>query len=216
MADIRSLGLQSKQSVFIDTCAKDALEILKARFMHNEPRMISLHSDKAPVLVFTDGSYEPGECGEIAMVGGVLLDGNKPARVFGCNVEETLLTRWHAGGKEHLIGQVEMYAVSVARSAWKEILHNRRAILFIDNWPVLDCYIPGTAREKSWREILLCIEKVDMQFPSQIWACRVPSESNVADPPSRGTLTPLSFLGECIVDEPSCPMTGRLLKSCLS
>jgi hypothetical protein len=216
MADIRSLGLQSRQSVFIDTCAKDALEILKAWFMHNEPKMISLHSDKAPVLVFTDGSYEPGECGEIAMVGGVLLDGNKPARVFGCNVEETLLTKWHAGGKEHLIGQVEMYAVSVARSAWKEILHNRRAILFIDNWPVLDCYIPGTAREKSWRGILLCIEKVDMQFPSQIWACRVPSESNVADPPSRGTLTPLSFLGECIVDEPSCPMTGRLLKSCLS
>ena len=53
---------------------------------------------------------------------------------------------------------------------------------------MLDCYIPGSARQKTWREILLCVERIDHRFPSQIWAARVPSESNVADAPSRGTI----------------------------
>ena len=80
---------------------------------------------------------------------------------------------------------------------------------------MLDCYIPGSARQKTWREILLCVDTIDNDFPSQIWAARVPSESNVADAPSRGTLEPISFLGEMLVDHTSCPMTGKKLESCL-
>ena len=144
-----------------------------------------------------------------------MLDGAEPARVFGCHVPGILLEKWHGDGKEHLIGQVEMFSVAVARSVWRERL-NRRVILFIDNWLVLDCYIPGTARERSWREILLCIEKIDMNFPAQIWASRVPSELNVADPPRRGSLEPLSFLRRCVIELPVCPMTGHALKTCLS
>ena len=54
-----------------------------------------------PVIVFTDGSYEPAESGETAMVGGVLLDGDNAAKVFGCHVPPALLQEWHESGKEH-------------------------------------------------------------------------------------------------------------------
>lgn len=176
MADIRAMGLQSKHSISLDEDARDALLLLKARFEDNMPKTVALVSESNPVLVFTDGSYEPAEGADVAMIGGVLIDGHEQVRVFGNHVPESLLARWHSFGKEHLIGQVEMYAVAAARSVWKEILCGRRVILFIDNWPVLDCYIPGTAREKTWREILLCIERIDMNYPSQIWATRVPSD----------------------------------------
>eukprot|EP00435_Cladocopium_sp_Y103_P070955 s1184_g36.t1 len=216
MADIRALGLHSKQKVPIDDAARRALEMLRNRFADNVPKTVYLISSADPVLVFTDGSFESEGDVETAMVGGVLLDGDGPARTFGCHVPSDMLQRWHADGKEHLIGQVEMYGVAVARSVWKRQLHNRRTILFIDNWPVLDCYIPGTARQKSWREILLSIEEIDMLYPSQVWATRVPSESNVADPPSRGTIEPLKFLGRIELDEAFCPITKVKLDSCLS
>ena len=97
-----------------------------------------------------------------------------------------------------------------------ERLHNRKVILFIDNWAVLDCYIPGTSKERTWRQLLLAIEDTDYDFPCYAWATRVPSESNVADPPSRGTLEPLSFLGPMVIDNPECPCVQRLLQSCLT
>ena len=98
-----------------------------------------------------------------------------------------LLDRWRAAGKEHLIGQVELYGVLVARSLWREELHNRRSIFFIDNWGVLDCVIPGTSKDSTWREMLMEMEEIDASFPTFIWAAHVPSESNLADPRAEDT-----------------------------
>ena len=78
--------------------------------------------------------------------------------------------------KELLIGQVEMYAVVIARTIWRNFLQGRKVILFLDNWAVLDCYIPGTSKERSWRELLLSMEEIDLMHPCYIWATRVPSE----------------------------------------
>ena len=165
MADIRALWLHSKDSVPLDADARAALEMLKQRFLDNKPKVLSLRTSAGPLLVFTDGSYEPGNDTDVAMIGGVLLEGCKAARVFGFHVPKELLDRWHDDGKEHLIGQVEMYAIAVAREIWKTRLLDKRVILFVDNWPVLDCYIPGSARQKTWREILLCVERIDHRFP---------------------------------------------------
>ena len=175
-----------------------------------------MKGDPTPVLLFTDGSFEPSADGDKAMIGGVLIIDDLPCRVFGNHVPSELLKRWHDAGKGHLIGQIEMYAIVVARFLWKHLLQDRRVILFVDNWGVLDCYIPGTSKEKTWRELLLCIEEIDAKHPSHIWATRVPSESNVADPPSRGLLSPIQFLGKLVVDEPFCPIVNVHLKSCLA
>ena len=215
MADVRTLGLESKERTAITTEVNDALKMLLARFKDNKPKSLHLHSEAMPVIIFTDGSYEPTENGETAMVGGVLLDGDNAAKVFGCHVPPALLREWRESGKEHLIGQVELYAVALARELWKMDLKDRRAIIFIDNWPVIDCYVPGTAKQKSWRKLLLCIERTDLEAPSQIWATRVPSESNIADPPSRGSLEPLQFLAPLVVEKPTCPVLAIPLVNCI-
>ena len=150
------------------------------------------------------------------MIGGVLIMHGQACRVFGNHVPQELLKMWHDAGKEHLIGQIELYALVVARFVWRKLLSGRKVIAFIDNWAVLDCYIPGTSREKTWRELLLCIEQIDFGYPSYIWATRVPSESNIADPPSRGSVDALKFLGDLEIDAPMCPIVDVPLKSCLT
>ena len=52
------------------------------------------------------------------------------------------------------------------------------------------------------------MEEIDASFPTFIWAARVPSESNLADPPSRGHMNGLEFLGECEFVKPTCPLLG--------
>ncbi len=141
----------------------------------------------------------------------MLRQGHKP-EVFGCKVLTDLLRRWRDAGKEHLIGQIELYAVLLAKFMWQRELSNMRSFFFIDNWGVLDCVIPGTSKDATWREMLLKIEEIDSVFPSLTWAARVPSESNPADPPSRGHMEGLEILGECIYRKPVCPLLGVQLE----
>lgn len=129
--------------------------MLKSRFETNKPKEIVLKDDRCPVVIFIDGSFEPGDDNDVAMVGGVMLDGQEEPQVFGCHVPKVLLDGWKSSGKEHLIGQVELYAVAVARCLWRKELANRRVLLFT---------------EKTWRDILLCIEQIDEQYPCYIWA----------------------------------------------
>ena len=50
---------------------------------------------------------------------------------------------------------------------------------------------------------------------SLVWFARVPSQSNLADAPSRGTLQDLDFLCPMKVVNPRCPMLGIELRPCL-
>ena len=210
MADIRELGTKNKKHVHLEGDHLRAFSILKARFEKNTERCIQVSSPGSPAIVFTDGSFEPDEDGMMdeTGIGGILIRDGKLPQVFGCKVPTALLDRWRAAGKEHLIGQVELYGVLVARSLWREELHNRRSIFFIDNWGVLDCVVPGTSKDSTWREMLMEMEEIDASFPTFIWAARVPSESNLADPPSRGHMNGLEFLGECEFVKPTCPLLG--------
>eukprot|EP00435_Cladocopium_sp_Y103_P004644 s2855_g1.t1 len=119
-ADGQLTGRAGKLAMADDTLR--AVEFLRKRFLDNEPRKMSLKCDDHPILLFTDGSFEPGGDEESALIGGVLLCEGMQCRVFGSHVPPELLEKWHAAGKEHLIGQVEMYAVAVARALWKQVL----------------------------------------------------------------------------------------------
>ena len=173
MADIREIGLSSKESVKLDSERLEAFNLLLSRFNNNVAKCVALRDDQTPVLLFTDGSSETSG----SMIGGVLIDGFKPTVVFGAHVPCKLIELWHRAGKEHIIGQVELYAIVVARYLWRDQLHNRRVLMFVDNWAVLDAYIPGTSKETTWRALMYFLEKIDMDQPCYAWATRVPSES---------------------------------------
>ena len=202
MADLREFVSGSTSVVSLEPSGLEAVAVLAKRFEKNTNRILSLLPEGKPVLVYTDGSFED----ERGAIGGVILAEGVRPQVFGCDVPKILLDEWHEQGKEHLIGLVELYAVVVARMVWRDMLAGRRCIFFIDNWGVLDSVIPGTSRDKSWRTLLLELERIDFSSPTWIWACRVPSESNISDAPSRGHLNGLEFLGKIDVVTPICPL----------
>lgn len=214
MADIRELGVHSKATVKLSPEHAVAFECLRDRFTANIPKRFKVSNPDKPVVVFTDGSYEADDPSGPAKVGGVLLDGEM-VKAFGALVPDEVLSGWKSAGKVHLIGQVELYGVMVARDLWKAILHGRRVFMFVDNWGVLDSLIPGRSKERTWREMLVKMERIDAEYPSYIWYARVPSSSNVADPPSRGSLDGLGFLGRVMIEVPVCPLSGERLMTCV-
>jgi hypothetical protein len=93
------------------------------------------------------------------------------------------------------------------------MLHNERVLLFTDSWPAYDALVKGTATVREWRTVLLALETIDESHPMHLWTARVPSSSNPADPPSRGNVSDLAFLGQIDVVDAECPLTDTCLRS---
>ena len=125
-------------------------------------------------------------------------------RAFGCVVPKAVVDVWAKAGKKHLIGQTELYAVVLARKLWASYINNSRCIFFIDHGGVMSACIKGNAKDAAWRTLLLKMEEVDEAAPALGWFTRVPSASNIADGPSRGSFDQLR---EFIRDEPTCILT---------
>lgn len=185
------------------------------KWMHwnGVPRCISL-TKEPPLLVFTDGACEGGTDGDPfrASVGGVLLEPEKQPQFFSGLAPDSLTDLWTDARKKHLIGQVELYAVILARAVWSECINNRRVIFFVDNMAVLDALIRGNSREPTWRALLLQFERDDGSAPCFAWFCCVPSVSNVSDGPSRGQFQSMK-VWQAVGIRPECPITHDKLCS---
>ena len=116
----------------------------------------------------------------------------------------------------HPIGLIELYAIGVAFKTWSDILQNEKSIFFCDNWAALDVFVKGSSTEPLWRALLLEIEIIDIETRCLMWMSRVPSASNIADPPSRGSLEELSFLEPICLDTAICPCEHVSLESVVS
>ncbi|CAE7672319.1 SLC24A2 [Symbiodinium sp. CCMP2592] len=213
--DLRSLERCSAARVNLTAQHLEALLLLKERVVSGAPRTVSASAATSPIVIFTDGCFEP-DAANPAGVGGVMfapsLSGGLKVRAFGSLVPKTLLEAWHAKGKRHLIGQVEMFAVIIARSCWANVLDGARVIYFVDHSGVLAACISGSSKEDTWRKLLCALEKAD-SLPALQWFSRVPSHSNISDGPSRGRWEGLlRAFPECAIDDPCCPLTGTVLQ----
>eukprot|EP00438_Fugacium_kawagutii_P001801 Skav235980 [mRNA] locus=scaffold592:269765:270413:- [translate_table: standard] len=74
-------------------------------------------------------------------------------------------------------------------------------IVLCDSWVAIDTFIKGSSQLSDWKKLLLAMEQVDATLKSFQWFARVPSVSNAADPPSRGSLEEIAFLGEFFEQE---------------
>ena len=174
--------------------------------LKGKPRTLRVTEPSRPVLIFTDGAFEMSETGDpIATIGGVLLRPEQKPKVFGCKVHHALLDRW-LESSTHPIGLVELYAVVVAFELWMPEFTRDKVIFFCDNWTTIDVFVRSYSVIEDWRNLLVCLEKLDSQAEAMLWIARVASQSNVADPPSRGSLDTLTFLGDCQLDQPVCPV----------
>eukprot|EP00435_Cladocopium_sp_Y103_P038153 s357_g10.t1 len=213
LADIRELANSGMGRMQLDHSTCRAIGLLKDKLKTGKPKTLRISRKERPVLVFTDGSleYENGE--PVASIGGVCIEPNGAVQVFGASVPMELLNIWMEDGeKEHAIGLVELYAVLVALHTWQVELQQNRLLIFVDNWPVVDALVKGVSGQSTWRDLLMTYEMLDERIQPLAWVARVPSSSNPADPPSRGTLVGLEFLMPFNVCQCKCPVMQRELQ----
>ena len=123
--------------------------------------------------------------------------------------------RWRKEVGQQIICQAELAAIPIALSTWIEVVSNRQTLLFVDNDPAKDASINGvSASEVSSRMVhqmrLLCTAKGVAP-----WFDRVPSPSNIANPPSRGDFDELVQLGAIRVDPVILPASDIEFDKCL-
>eukprot|EP00435_Cladocopium_sp_Y103_P030187 s1078_g7.t1 len=214
MHDLRKLGSTGASEVSLDPSQLSALKLLKKRIESGKPRRLQAKPQTKPWILFTDGSLEYADSGAaVANIGALLVSPEGVSRYFGCEVPLDILKSWQVNGREHVIGIIELYACVVALAEWQSLLRGQRTILFVDNYGAQDCLVKGSAGVETWRKLLMILEDVDDDLFSYLWVTRVPSHSNPADFPSRGSVSELAYLGDLIACTPTCPVLGMKLRT---
>jgi hypothetical protein len=149
------------------------------------PRSITPAESTKPVVIFTDGA-EGDLHGVYAACGAVLVDPNTERReFFGTAIPQSLVDEWRMSGVQKIIAQAELLPVLLSLVRWKEIIRNKRALIFVDNesakYACINMWTPVTASQV----MLKLIAEWNLDVQSWIWYSRVASFSNPADPASR-------------------------------
>ena len=151
------------------------------------PRQIEVSDDVRPALAFTDGAYEPDECGSTASAGLVCVDGSSSFKlVQEVSVPQALVQHWARGGAKQLIVYLELWPILAFLSVYGKQFNNRRVVFFIDNNAVRDALIKGSSPICDiFCMLALCSHCISSHSICP-WFTRVASESNPGDDPSRG------------------------------
>ena len=149
------------------------------------PREFGIHDDCRPILVFTDGAFEP-DAEQKYGAGAVLWDtASQRGSSHSVVVPPDLVAAWQSAGKRQLISELEMLPVlSVCESA-ADMLWRRRVILFCDNNGVRQMLAKGNTPWPGLFAMLALVHRALAKAECLPWFCRVPSKSNPADGPSR-------------------------------
>ena len=157
-------------------------ELTKAMLTSIPPRCFRASAMGKPHLLFTDGAWEDGR----ASAGLVFFDSSKlELTVQEILVPKNVLEAWEASVGEQLICQIEMYAFMVARYHFREVIHNKAAIAWIDNEAARYAVSKGTASSPSLVAMARVLQSWETQWPTLMWVERVASFSNPADGPSK-------------------------------
>ena len=154
------------------------------------PRTISTTDCIIPVMVCTDGAYEP-ELEELKSSAGlVVVDYATNVRmVQAIGISEELLNHWGRNGSKQLIAYLELWPIYwcfLSLEQYSYFFRARRTILFIDNNAVRDALIKGSSPNVDMF-CMLAIASLHISLSSlQAWFTRIASFSNPADAPSRG------------------------------
>ena len=147
----------------------------------SKPRRVKCIAIEPPTILYTDGALEKG----IATAGAVLCQPGLPAKVISYQLNQSLLDQWSAVGSIHCIAQVELHPVIVAKKTWKNELFEKDVIHFTDINAVKEALVKGHSSSLASRRMLHELSSIELILNGRVWICRVPSESNPADAPSR-------------------------------
>jgi len=124
-------------------------------------------------------------------IGGVIFDpADGYSGYFGLEVGSEIVDASASEGSQQLIGQAELLPVALARAVWRSRFCRRSAIVFIDNEAARCGLIRAYSPNRHSGRLIDQVTYLDISDLALCWYERVPSASNVADPPSRGQPPP--------------------------
>ena len=134
--------------------------------------------------IFTDASFESQQCS--GGLGGVLVDRLGNCRAwFSLKLGTDECKLLGADSKETIIYELELLACCVAMDMWGDILASAYPVLYGDNDSVRSALIRGTGLGLVAEVIMKQHLETEVNYNTNIWFARVPSEANIADIPSR-------------------------------
>ena len=180
--------------------------------VRNVPREVGALSSEN-VVVFTDACYEKDHPTWPCGLGGAEFASGKTYILiyfFSLAVDEELRTLLGEKDKKPIIFEVETLAALLARNLWQPLFGSKRVILFVDNEGTKFSLLKGVSDNACVDAMAEAFAKLECQLHAMVWIARVPSKSNIADPPSRGiTDVPLLVCAEKV----SVPAKSHLLEN---
>ena len=141
--------------------ARQALGWVIEYLTDSRPRTLKRGAAEAPLVLFTDGAFEPVRgSASWGRIGGCIWDQQEGViDFFGEDVPPDLLETWGEVGVSHAIAQVETLAVVVAFLIYSSRLLGRRAFVFIDNDGARASFIAMGSASPTVRDMLRVFAK---------------------------------------------------------
>ena len=185
----------------LDQNLRDSLVYMRDRVVNGPPRKVETRLANTWFL-YTDACYEANHPSWVAGLGGVLVswDG-KPVSFFSFNCTDRILLHL---GKTHLLNPIyilEGLAAVIGLRVWTSLIRGSHIVAFLDNEGVLGSFMSCRTSQDLFTPILCALTEWESDNQTQAWFDFVPSEANVADPPSRGDCTLLTAVGKVDICE---------------
>ena len=210
---LKKFGSLCRSQRFIEDLTSEECELilaLKQRVSSAEPIVISPKFMET-WFVFTDGACETNDFGKKeGGVGGVLISANGTyVQHFGMQMPagwmEVLMSY-----SSHPVHEVEVLPVLISFCVWSDFLRGSQVLHYTDNDSCRFALMKGVGETLVARHFIASIMDREYALQTKSWYGRVPSYSNPAEDPSRGSSENLVAKGSQMVDIP----WGELL-SCL-
>ena len=157
-------------------------------------------------FVQTDACYDQVDGKVLAGIGAVLFDSEgKPLRYFSQKLSDEMVRTLNPHDRKTAIYECEFFALACSLLLWGDLMGGS-AVIYTDNNALGDSLISCNTSNGVGRTIL--VASLALEFNKQIcpWYARVPTDSNLADGPSRLDFSRVRALGAMLehVDAADC------------
>ncbi len=179
----------------LDDSTMDALKLYQAFLSMNAPRLLK-SALPAQWFIFTDASHEPDSESPASGLGGVLVDAKgQCVRFYSELVSVGLLEQMNVSHKKTIVFELEFLAIWCAFCVWAHQIESSPVVVFTDNDAVRDSLIGCRTSSDNASIILEACLRREFSLALNLWVARVPTDSNIADEPSRNSCDGLLRLG---------------------
>ena len=176
------------KSASLDDETISALKLYRTCSMSQRPRTVHRSISKV-FFIFTDACFEPESSSVKAGIGAVLVDSSgNVTHFFLTSLRDNLVDEINKTQHKTVIFELELFAILCAVIVWRQFITNCAVVVYTDNDA---CNISSC----NARPILDLYLKVEFQSSFNAWMSRVPTDSTIADAPSRGDCKSLHELG---------------------